>query len=273
MNRNIRSILALLLVLVMTLGMAACGSQKAPEPTATPEPELVYQADFVSLNTEENQNFNALAYADDGIYASCYEVLRTEIPEGVTPEYEGQYDVYGTRLYYIGFDGSVKRLEGYEPLPAAENTEEHPNYSSGCDLSGAFLNPDGSLTVVEQRYTNWYDGDESTMYDEGSYADWHYENQYLIRKLAADGSPLGEAAPVDFDANGSYLGFYNSTLDSEGNVLAISDTKLLAIAPDGSIAYSILCDNYLESLVRLRDGRLAVSVWGNSGMEALPLDE
>ena len=273
MKRNIRTIPALLLVLVMTLGMAACGSQKAPEPTATPEPELVYQADFVSLNTEENQNFNALAYADDGIYASCYEVLRTDIPEGVTPEYEGQYDVYGTRLYFLGYDGSVKRLEGYEALPPAENTENHPNFSSGCDLAGAFLNPEGGLTVLEQRYTNWYDGDESAMYEEGSSENWHYENQYLIRRLNADGSAQGEASPVDFDANNSYLGLYNSTLDSAGNVLAISDTRLVAIAPDGSIAYTIECSNYLESMVRLRDGRLAVSVWGNSGMEALPLDE
>ena len=55
MNRNIRSILALLLVLVMTLGMAACGSQKAPEPTATPVPVEAKLQRYVAGMTDKEK--------------------------------------------------------------------------------------------------------------------------------------------------------------------------------------------------------------------------
>ena len=43
------------------------------------------------------------------MYATSNEKIGENIPEGVTPEYEGQYDVYATFLYRIDNNGN------YEP--------------------------------------------------------------------------------------------------------------------------------------------------------------
>ena len=271
MKLKLRSILALLLAAVMVPGLAACGSEKAPEPTATPEPAYVYQASFVDLASNSDVSYNPVAFNGEGIYATAYMKLGENIPEGVTPEYEGQYDVYGTRLFFLDYEGNVKQLDAYEPIPAPENTENLPNYTASSDLAGVMVNPDGTLTAIEQAYTSWFDGDESQMASEEAWQNWHNTTQYYIRRLNADGSEIS-SAPVDYDATNSYLSVYNGCLDDQGNVLVTSDMKLVAVAADGSIAYSMESEDYLDGVIRLRDGRVTCAVWGEQGMSLRVLD-
>ena len=53
----------------------------------------------------------------DGMYATSNEKIGENIPEGVTPEYEGQYDVYATFLYRIDNNGNLTKLDKYESMP------------------------------------------------------------------------------------------------------------------------------------------------------------
>ena len=50
------------------------------------------------------------------------------------------------------------------------------------------------------------------------------------------------------------------------------EMTLQAIAPDGSIAWSMQLDNYVNSMVTLADGSVAVMVYGDRGPELRPID-
>ena len=129
----------------------AADETNAADATATPVPvTYVYHAEFVPLSGAGGNRFTAYACQNGRILAGCYEKIGENIPEGVTPEYEGQYDVYGTRLYSIGLDGSLQALEGYQPLEADEN--------GSASIIDAAVTPEGGMVSLEDLYREVYDG-------------------------------------------------------------------------------------------------------------------
>ena len=114
MNHVTKRVLALALCLVMVLAMAACGKGKETESTPA-EPEtavkaegFAYKAEYVPVETNAQWGISAVAFTEDGFYATGYEKAgQREIPEGQTEEYEGQYDIYNSVLYFVTWDGTV----------------------------------------------------------------------------------------------------------------------------------------------------------------------
>ena len=283
MKKNIRALLCLVLALTMALSLAACGKtgeatpeskdskdSKDSEATVT---DYAYKAEFTPVESPEDSHYNPCAFTADGIYATSYEkVGERELFEGETLEYEGQLDVYGPSLFFISNDGKVKKLEGFQPLPAPEDGENRTNYSSGSDLMVVGLNDSGELTAIEAVYQNWFDGSPEELYADQNWDKWHYERSYYIRTLSADGSEIS-SAPIAFDlGDDSYVSFSSLCRDSKGNYLATYDTTLIAFAPDGSISYVIESEDSLNNVVRLKDGTACVTVWGNAGMELRTID-
>lgn len=90
-------ITAMLLVLVMAVSLCACGSSSADKngsKTGTEEtPAYVYSADFQTILTGSERSFEPRGFTANGLYATSYEKVGEDIPEGATVEYEGQYDV------------------------------------------------------------------------------------------------------------------------------------------------------------------------------------
>ena len=116
MKNRARRILALLLVAVMALGLAACGksggdSGKPGQTEQEQHPEFAYVAEYKTILKDQENGYSPRAYTDDGFYAISWEKISSEIPEGVTPEYEGQYDVYGSFIYFVDFSGKAEKLE------------------------------------------------------------------------------------------------------------------------------------------------------------------
>ena len=279
MKKKLRSILCLLLALAMALSLAACGSKESktdqPGETAAPEtPEFVYTAGYTPLKAGDSNSLSPQVYTDDGFYAASYEkVGERELHEGETLQYEGQLDLYGSRLYFVSNKGEVKLLEGYEPLPSPEDTEGRTAYNSGSGVDTLRLNAEGKLIAVENRWENWFDGSPEEMEQEDSYDKYRYNSEEWIRVLAADGSEESSAL-VDYqsDPNEDVLRFYGCVLDQEGNLLGTTGAQLVAVKPDGSVAYTIEVPNYVETLVTLPDGRVAATSYGDSGMELVLVD-
>ena len=272
MKKNIKSLLTLLLALTLVLSLAACGKQGGEE-TKTDDgehPDFVYQAAYKTVESS-GRYMNPRIFTEDGFYAISSEMVGTEVPEGATIEYEGQYDVYETRLYFVGNDGSAKKLGGYVPLPRAENPGTYPQFYSGSGISGMAQAADGKLVVVENSYVSYFDGPEAKLDADDSWQYWQYSDEYFIRVLDADGTELSNAK-VDFDMTNSYLTFWNMALDEQGNILCCSDMQVVAVAPDGSVAYTIQSQDYVNTLVQLKDGRLGATWYGNEGMELHILD-
>ncbi len=276
--KKMKKALATLLALGMLLSLAACGGKDektAQTPEATETPEFAYQANYTKL--EGTDYIQVLAYADDGFYTHLLEKVGEDIPEGVTPEYEGQYDVYEDRYFFVDFSGKQTPIENLKNMDPPENTENHKDFSSGSSINSLFAAADGKLLVLEQVYVSYNDSTADVDQDPDKY--WQsYENysQYYIRTLEPDGTEIS-AVQADIDEN-MYLYSGNTALDEKGNlVAACSDENgnwnLISLSPaDGKQIYKVASEDYIDRLVPLKDGRLAYSTYGMEGQELRVID-
>ena len=289
-----KKILCLVLVAALCLGLmgvlAGCnktpGTDDPSQPNASGEPSgsgtpsgggsapapgpdtYVYTPSFVTLQEKFPSGVNPQAFIDGRFLASAYMVVRSEIPEGVTPEYEGQYDVYENRFFWIGLDGSVEPLSGYTPLVESSN-------DGGSYINSIQVTSDGKLLALEESYRSWYDGpDDVEMYSDewyqkGYYNYQHWEDNYFLRVLNADGSeeshfdlkPLQE----QIEAEGGYFSPYNFVATADGKLLMNADSGFLVVDREGKLEQKIEIDaGWIETLMQLPDGRLAVAYYGDS---------
>ncbi|MBQ9662709.1 MAG: extracellular solute-binding protein [Oscillospiraceae bacterium] len=294
MKKSMIRFLSLALCLVMILGLAACENiaqdnskpQSSPEAqnagstaeTGAPAGGYAWKSEFLSVKTEDEENsIQPALFVDGGFYATGQVKLgRQEVPEDQVEEYEGQFDIYGTALYYVTLDGTVTKLPNYTPAEPIKNTEGKKDFYSYCNLGRPVLTPEGNLLVLEQQGAGWFDGPDDIYGTEeqyaGDYGDYyHNEQNYDIVVLDTQGTELSRA-PVDIDTSDTWLNTYSVAQDKDGNLVLIMEQTLQAIAPDGSIAWSAPCDSYINSLVTLSDGTIAAMMYGNNGMELRPVD-
>ena len=125
--KKFRSVICLLLVLVMALGLAACGSQSSEgskesgevkggekKEEAAGKEEMVYVAEFTPVDVPEEVYLNPRCYTADGFYATSYEKTgERELAEGEELEYEGQLDIYANVLYFVSREGKLTKLDKY----------------------------------------------------------------------------------------------------------------------------------------------------------------
>ena len=279
MKKNLFRLSLLFLCLIMLFSLTACGekssdTEKTDNNTVSEtSSSFAYKPDFLSIESDARWGLTPVVYTDDGFYASGNIVIgRQEAPEGSVEEYEGQYDIYGTMLYFVGADGKAKQLPNYVPGKAAENTENYRDFSSYCSLGRPILNSEGKLVALEQQGANWYDGPDSSYGKEDEmYQYYQNSNHFDIVVLDMDGTELSRS-PVDVDANNSWLNSYSTAISPDDFLLAIMEQSILAIRPDGSIAWQIQADDYINTLVTLADGSVAVVLYGNNGPEMRLLD-
>ena len=275
---TMKKLLAALLAFAMVLSLAACGKNKdenQESPTEEHTGEYVYAAQYSSLRENGPGSLFPRLFTDAGFYASSSEKVGVNKPEGAVQEYEGQFDVYEDRYYFVGFDGRVTRLDKYVPLPARENTEGYKEFDSSSSSYGLQENGDGKLLTLACVYTNYYTGPEGVeKYSDEYYK--YYENYrtYYIRLMDTDGSEISCTEITAVDEN-TYLN--SPVLDSEGNLVVNYSVRsamnangwmmdeeegIMAIKPDGSLAYKVEPDGYVTELVKLRDGRIGYTTWG-----------
>ena len=259
-----KNLVCLLLALAMCFSLAACSSgdnssrsvAATSAPAETAEPEFVYVSDFKPLVQKSRDFVSVRSYSDDGLYYSSWEKVGENIPEGVKPQYEGQYDVYETFLYYMDKDGKVTKLDNYKTVDAPINDGDYKEFSSGSDLGGICFTPEGFVTM-EMTYASWSDGDGNyAMYSEEYFMHQRFRQQYYIRSFDRQGHELTSAS-VNVPEDG-WLEAYRMVLDDKGNAIVSDGQGLRAIGLDGQDAYAIDFSGYVNGVLRLKDGRIAV---------------
>ena len=274
MDKKIKTLVMLFLVLSMTLSLTACGEEKTDSgaaSTAAPADEYVYSAEFKTLSEDRSTSFSPKIYTDDGFYATSYEKVGTEIPEGAVLEYEGQYDVYRSKLYFIGFDGTIQELTEYKPIELPENTGNKRDYSSDCSLAGLALAPDGNLIAIESAYESWFDGPEDAKRGDDIYYSFvKYSSSYYIRKLDQSGKELS-CAPIE-TAPDTYLYAYSMAVDKDGNAIVTNDNVIRFIGTDGKDVARIELEDYADSIFIMKDGTPAFTAWGDNGEKLCIID-
>lgn len=280
MKKIFRTAVILLVVFSMTFALAACGASTNVEGTsgaastgtkaAETGDEYVYAAEFITLD-KSTRFLQPKIYTDDGFYAISSEKVGEKIPEGAVLEYEGQYDVYQSKLYYVGFDGSVQDMVDYTPIPAPENVDGKRNYSSGASLSGITLSSDGGFIAIESTYENWFEGPENMqMSDPDYYNHTAYQSKYYIRKLDSNGKEIS-TAEIEMQPD-EYLYAYYMCADKDDNAIVPSDMKIRVIGLDGSAVANIELDSYADTIFAMKDGTFAYTGWGDNGEKLYVLD-
>lgn len=257
---------------------AAAGASAEAVPasaeTAPEEGELVYTASFrsIPLNLENYPSF--LGYSAEGAYVGTYEVIEEgKIPEGVVPEYEGQFDTYGQRIYFYAQNGERKQLD-YVSDTGEENSEGKKDYDSGSSIEKIFPTDDGQLVLLEQIYVSWWDGPADMTETDPDYWNYSkYENHYRILRLDGEGKPIS-SVPLDWEPReNEWLSFNEAVMDDQGRILVCGQQNVYLFSSDGSLAAEIELDGWANGVLVLRDGQLAVSASGMGGPALSLLDE
>lgn len=272
--KNMKRFIGLVMALAMLLSLAACGS-KAEQGGAQgadegEHPEFAYVTSFTELYRGE-QYFYPRLVTDEGFYSVSAEKVGEEIPEGAVLQWEGQYDVYENRLYFVSSDGSITKLEAYKPISSGIEREGKKEFYGGSDLSALFLSPEGNLIAVENTYASWYEGEGDPM--DPAFNDWagyKSKNGYFLRILDKSGAEIS-STEMELSEN-EYISAYNAKMDQDGNILVSADMSLRAYSQHGDLVCEIPCDYYIDNIVNMPDGSIAVMAW-NEGKEVLmPVD-
>ena len=297
MNNTMIRVLSLALCLMMVLALTACGSSgqgsapaqetqsaQSTQNTQTSQSggtsssaasEYAWKSSFLPIVQEDNDTpIQPILFTDDGVYASGQVTLgRREASEGEVEEYEGQFNIYGSMLYFITKDGKLEPLPKYVPVPPMANPENYKDFYSYQNLGTPIVNADGNLMLLQMEGAGWFEGPESVYGTEEQYTGDYYHNEqnYDVVILSPEGEELSRA-PVDLDTTNTWLNTYNIAKDLDGNLIVVMEMTLQAIAPDGSIAWSMQLDNYVNSMVTLADGSVAVMLFGDKGPELRPID-
>lgn len=272
MNRKIKTLVALLLAAAMAFSLAGCGDKSNGDgqketPTNTAAPEYVYAADYTKIDNPNNQwiGGNGL-FTDEGFYYSTQEVVGQNIPEGVTPQWENQYAIWETVMYFVDYSGKVTKLANFKPLE--KNTDhEYSSYISSMQATSS-----GDIMLFEVVNEYWSDAPEGTeMYSDLWYQEYRSASEYYIRLVEPKTGEIKKsfmllipeeiASPTD----GSYFWPYGLVADGEGNYVLASESKVLGFDADGNMTACFDMDEYTEGVEALADGRAAVITWGNNG--------
>lgn len=273
--KKLQALPALLLLALSLCLLTGCGGRTEEKSEPSAESDLVYTAAYTPVRLDEEKSLNPIAFTGDGFYASSYEMLREgEIPEGATPSYEGEFDVWGSKLYYVNQSGEQTAL-AYESLGEAENPENYRIFNSGSTPIVVSLTPEGDLLVLEDQHRSWFDGPEDVREDSEEFWDYfHYGDAYWIRRLSAEGEEQSSAA-LDWepDQEDSYLDVYDGVFDSEGRFYAPGDAAVFVFSPEGVRLARIELDGWVNRLTLLADGRVGAAGWGRTGgMDVAVLD-
>lgn len=258
-----KRLIAIALCLSSLFALCACGSNGGNEPQAAPDPEYVYKTER-SVIAEKEAYYQARAFVGKGCYLTCFEKVGNETPEGVVPEYEGQYDIYENRIFYWEPEAGMTRLSGYTPLPRKENTEDWKDFYSSSDIVAFAALADGRIVLIETVSVSGYSGPDNLTWEDEEYWQYNeYYNDYYIRLLDNTGAELSCAA-VDASVM-EYIYAPRIVVDKDGYLLIPAETAVIALGIDGRLAYRIDSENYIDSIFTLRDGRIVVHSWDDQG--------
>ena len=292
-----KKLTALLLVLCMALGLAACGGDSGGGSNPQQLSGTVYVPEFIDCDLEVDYVNSACS---DGQYIYLVADVSEEIvhngdgssaPQADTVDTAstviGSADMAGgepadsaatddgtwteyinrTGLFRVSLDGKeVTELENY--TPSLETTNGDDGY---CNINGIRTGSDGTLWISEnaEQYQFELPADFNAETDDK----WNYYtgsiSTQLQRQLDSTGNELQR---LDTSGLAEKLGvdYVNNTLiDNEGNFYVSTDTQMHVLDKDMNILFTLDGENLWGQMVLLSDGTVGLKVWGSEGGQTL----
>ena len=228
----------------------------------------------------------------DSLYFTALGVIDDRTPEGVTPDWEEQYWVYGPILCRLGTDGSAERI-GYVPeTEAAEGEHDSIAFEKLC------IDRDGMIWILEKHtVTKLSAGEETETAETEQDAETESMSRevYYLTGLQKDGTPVSRVLLDNLDshaqsveqAEGSYTLMINGmTADGNGRIcLSVSewfvgrgnffeDNRIDVLdGKTGSVLQSVSLTGSADHIVSLPNGHVAIAFYDNGKPTVGVLDE
>lgn len=270
---KIKRIIALLVSFLMLLSiLSGCGEKEEESGNL-----ITYLPTFHKLD-EQITNVGTACSGSDVMYFIAYVPGGTET---YTDQFTGETFDYQTdreALFRIKLDGT-----GLEEMTGFVKTEIPEGRQGGAYINNMLVGPDGSLWIIENINTYYYDLPED--FDPMTGDMWKYytedQNKTVARKLAPDGTETASydlsaiAAELDGAEQEGYSYYiYDCCIDQAGNLYFFfygQAGTLVVLSPDGQVLMTLEDDNIGGNMVRLNDGRVAVMCYGEN-MAMRPVD-
>ncbi len=267
--KKMKQLLALLLAGASALTLAACGESATPaKPAATPTPETAYVSDFYTFPqtySGADSGLDIRIVDEDGFLGlTSIKTGEREPEEGEEQEYEGQFDVYESRMARMDFEGKLTEL-AYRPMEI-ENADTTGMNDAGTWLVGLAKTDNGFL-AIEDAYRSWNNAPETVDPESEEYYQYFQsEETYYLRQLDKDGREV-KCVPMntqEITDNGDYFNAYRLAVLSDGSVLTTGETSLFVFDVDtGEMKYSIPTDfDWIMNLLQTADGQVYVIGYG-----------
>ena len=278
LKRILTACLALTLVLAMAVGLSGCGGDKnsnTPNGANTDNPgeaksDFTYVPTFTKITGDAaNANFYNATVGKDCFYVQGNEVISSDIPEGVTPEYEGQYDVWGPVIYRISFDGTTTKL----PYTALDH-EKKDGVETNSNISSMVVADDGTLYTLESLYSWWSDAPEGVeQYSDEWYNYYKSSQTYTLRRFDAE---MNELEKIDLTSlsDGDDNNFYPNgfTVGADGTIYIAADQYLVVLGADGTEQFRVEAENWVQNVGKLGDGTVVCQNYGSNGQQLSKVD-
>lgn len=271
--------LCLILALAIALcAFAGCG-KKDPDNSTDPnnpnsgsnaaEPTgFVYVPEYVTIQGEFRNSFYNGVFSGEHLYVSSYEMVADNTPEGVTPEWEGQYWEYGPVIYKISMDGSCEKV-------SFTQTELPEDVEGSVSMDNLAVDKNGNITMLERIYSYSVNIPEGMEIEEYSEEWWDYyesKDSYALRTIGPDGSDVGYFPLDDLGADTDYFYVNCFALDDDGNIFLGADDALYVLNAEGEQLCRLEVANWIRDVMQLGDGRMVCSYYGENGQEIREID-
>ena len=270
-NTNKLKLLPALILFCLTLCLlTGCGTEARE---TEQESELVYTAEFHKIPLNGDRDLQPLCFTEEGFYAASEERLAVgQIPEGETPAYEGQYDSFGQRLFFVSRDGELRPLDFTLEAPAKQ--DERKNYACGANIEILFPREDGRLALVEQYYESWWDGPEGMQQNDPAYYDYYQmENSCRLSFLDGSGAVLS-SAPLDWETgpDSPWIDWRSGVMDSSDRLVVPSNETAFVFSADGALLRQVELNGWASQALLLPDGRVGIACAEGAGFRITVLD-
>ena len=259
----IRSLAVMMAAIMLVTTMAGCNNNGGEGGGARPggpggstvdTPEFVFVPEFINLpgNFEHIQN---LVYANNSLYFTHW----------------GQD---GVSLYIMGLDGSgVRRLENFTTAQPPEGAE------GNSQINGVHADRYGNLWVAESGHFFGFNLPDDFDGEDWERWEFMYEigNVMMVRKLDGTGTEILSIDVSEVNAGPENFWFSGFNIDSDGNIYIAGGTDSGSVVhvlnSDGNLQFSLNSPNWIQQILRLPDGRVAITGWGDrGGLSLRPID-
>ena len=203
---NVKRLTAALLALVMALSLGACGSSSSNGGTGTSKadeetPAYVYNAEFNEIISDSESYMNPPPFHGQRFlrHGLC-KGRRAGAPEDEPASYEGEYDIYENRLYFVDFSGTVSELVNYKPVgdtvgtvPDGDTAEAVPagavEMTDSDAAAAAQAEADDTVAVDTSNLKDYYSGSDLAGIGRGLGGQAHRHGEHLRLVVRRPGRP------------------------------------------------------------------------------------